>query len=756
MLTLLLILAGGGSSLIGVIVGARWLEARHWRRSLVAYRLSLPSNLTVEVVAEWLATIRAMVHAPRLALLHSPPIGIEITGSADGIEHVALVPRGLKTAFVSGLQAALPGTRAEELSDYLATRRPWRVAAEATLTHHRRPLDVNRAEVASRALLSSLQPLGRSERVCVQWIMTGGGITRPVMRSVAEANGLEPEDVQAARVKAEHPLLLGVLRVGVDAPSRARAYSRFGRTWNTLRTLNAPGVGVVRRWWLPVRVVSRRMERLALPLGVWPLMLNTKELAGLVGLPLGGAHLPGVSLGSARQLPPPAALPSRGALLGMSNFPGLESRPLALSAEDRTHHSYVLGPAGSGKSVLLSRLILGDIRAGYGVVAFDMKGDLIGDIVARLDERELDRVLILDASQRDFPIGFNPLGQARTEEDRELVTDGVITVFKELWAAFWGPRSESVLRACITTLLATRAPDGSAYTMCEVLPLLVDPSFRARVVRQPSMPPQLRTYWQRFEALSPGEQAQTVGPILNKVEALTERIPLRLMLGQSRSSLNFADVFQRRRVVLVSLAQGSLGTETSSLLGALLVFDLWRAALGRVNTPAEQRRPVFGYIDEAQTLVKLPVPLAEMLAQARGFKFGLTLANQYVAQLPEAVRAAILGTVRTQLTFAPQLEDARLLAPRFAPLTADELRGLAAYEFALRPAIGGGNGPVVTGRALPPEPVTGDGGARALASRQRFGVARAEVEAALEARQGGGTARVELPPPGRIERGDEQ
>src|SRR5207248_1896305 len=110
------------------------------------------------------------------------------------------------------------------------------------------------------------------------------------------------------------------------------------------------------------------------------------------------------------------------------------------------------------------------------------------------------------------------------------------------------------------------------------------------------------------------------------------------------------------------------------------------AALGRVNTPAEARRPVFGYIDEAQTLVKLPVPLAEMLAQARGFKFGLTLANQYVAQLPETVRAAVLGTVRTQLTFAPQHDDARLLAPHFGPLPAEELRGLAAYEFALRPA----------------------------------------------------------------------
>ena len=757
MMALFLLVVLGGLVLFGVILGSRWLEARHWRRSLVAFRLGLPSNLTVETVAEWLATIRAMVHAPRLALLTSPPVALEITGSADGIEHVALVPERLRAAFLSGLQAALPGTRAEELPDYLRERGSFLVAAEAALTHHRRPLDTARAEVASRALLASLQPLGPGEQVRVQWIFTGGGITRSVVRSTAEANGLlDPEDVQAARAKAEHPLLIASLRVGVAASSRAQAYGRFGRTWGTLRTLNAPGVGVVRRWWLPVSRVNERMGRLALPLSAWPLTLNTKELAGLIGLPLGGVHLPGMSLGSARQLPPPASLPTRGAIVGMSNFPGLESRPLALAAEDRTHHAYVLGPAGSGKSVLLSRLILGDIRAGYGVVALDMKGDLISDVLGRLNEADLDRVLVIDASQRDFPIGFNPLGQAHREEDRELVTDGVITVFKELWAKFWGPRSESVLKACVSTLLVTRALDGSAYTLCEVLPLLVDPQFRAGVMRQASVPPRLRTYWERFEALSPGEQAQSVGPVLNKVEALTDRTPLRLMLGQSRSGLDFADVFTRRRVVLVSLAQGSLGTETSALLGALLVFSLWRAALGQATVPAEARRPVFGYIDEAQTLVKLPVPLAEMLAQARGFKFGLTLANQYIAQLPEAVRSAVLGTVRTQLTFAPQHDDAKLLAPRFAPLSAEELRGLATYEFALRPAIGGGNGPVVTGRALPPESVTGDGVARALASRQRFGVTRAVVEAALEDRLGGSTRRADLSLPGRIERGAEQ
>ena len=654
------------------------------------------------------------------------------------------MPANLRAALVSGLQASLPGTRVEELPNYLGKRGSFRVAAEAVLTDRRRPLDVGRAEVASRALLASLQPLSGAEMIRVQWILTGGGIVRPVSQTAAGGESLDAEELRAARLKTQHPLMFASLRIGVVAGSRARAHALFGRTWGTLRTLNAPGVGIVRRWWLPVGRASKRMRTLVVPIGVWPLTLNTHELAGLLGLPMGGAHLAGVSVGGARQLPPPAALPMRGAVVGMSNYPGLEARPLALEPKDRTHHAYVLGPAGSGKSVLLSRLILGDIRAGYGVVALDLKGDLTSDVVDRLDDGDVERVLVLDASKRDFPIGFNPLGQARTEEERELVVDGIITIFRELWSAFWGPRSESMLRASIGTLLVARAHDGSVFTLCEVMPLITNPDFRRGVVRQATVPPMLRAFWERFEALSPGEQAQTTGPVLNKLEAFTNRTPIRLLLGQSQSGLDFRDVFTRRRVVLVLLAQGSLGTETSALLGALLTFDLWRAVLGRVTVPAQQRRPVFGYIDEAQTLARLPVPLAEMLAQARGFKFGLTLANQYVAQLPEAVRAAVLGTARTQITFAPLHDDARLLERQFAPLSAEELRGLAPYEFAMRPAVGGGNGPVVTGRSLPPLAVTGDGAARALASRQRFGASRAKVEAALAVRSGAEPAALRL------------
>lgn len=729
-----------------LLVSVRVLLVGLWRRSLAVFRITLPSSLTLDQVAGWLTTVQTALPTPRL--LRVSPIVWEVWASARGIEHLLIVPSRARSLVLSSLFASLPGARAEELSDAFHHDRPrFTVAAEARLVDRRWPLAADRAEITGRAILTGLQPLLPGETTCVQLVLSGAGVPAPVVPpvrpSMAGRNAWQRATAlrryqhavalaHAVEVKQRQPLFHVSLRVGVATQhGRRRAYGVLGRVWAGVTTMNTPGACVIRRWWLPGAWVSVQIRRFGVPLRRWPLFLNTAELAGLLAVPYGALFLPGLARGGARQLPPPQSLPVRGALVGVSNHPSAQDRPLALGTVDRTRHTYVVGPAGSGKSVLLARFILGDIAAGYGVVAIDPKGDLIPDVLNRLTPEDAERVLIVDAAARDLPIGFNPLAHARSEADRELVVDGVLTVFREIWSGFWGPRTDSVLRSCLTTLVNAQARDGSAFTLCEIFPLLIDDGFRRSVVTQPTIPAVVRAWWQRYDAMPEGERAQTIGPVLNKVEAFTSRTAIRLMLGQSTGGLDFRDVFTKRRVVLVSLAQGAIGSETSRLLGALLVFSLWRATLERVTVPAERRRPVFAYVDEAQDLVKLPVPVADMLAQARGFGLGLTLANQYLAQLPSEVRAAVLGTVRTQISFAPQPDDARLLERHFTPLTAEELGSLAPFEFAMRPCVGGGTGPTVTGRSLPLPDVTADGAAIAAASRQAYGVERAAVEAGL-------------------------
>ncbi|HEV2638169.1 MAG TPA: type IV secretory system conjugative DNA transfer family protein [Actinocrinis sp.] len=738
----------GGISLFVVVIGARVIEAKSWRAHLTAYRLTLPNGLSADDAARWLTNVSGLTHPPLWSLFPMPPVGLEIVASASrGITYYLLTASNNEAQVLSGLRSSLPGIRLDPAPDYLDKKLHHTIAAELGMTSYSRQLSVDRAEAVNSAVLSSLLPLVSNEEIRLQWLITGAGTPKPLHSASTKKGdrswsgylfeGDVPADVEALRalrLKQQDAQILATARIGISAPSKARAYKLLGRVWGNFHGANAVGVRVVRRW-IPSSVVANRLSMRKYPVTKWPLVLGAHEAAALIPFPTGGAVLPGISLGSARQLPPTTTAVTYGAaILGASNYPAMTDRLLTISAEDRTRHLYVVGPSGSGKSVLLTRLILGDIQSGFGVIAIDPKGDMIPDVLARIDEKDADRVLVIDASKRERPIGFNPLGTAQTEEEQELAVDGILTVFKEIWSSFWGPRSDAILRASLSTLVRTRAADGSPFTICELVPLLTEPAFRRYVVSRPGLPDNLKAYWQRYEALSDGAREQAIAPLLNKLEAFTSRTPIRLMLGQATGGLNFSDVFMRRRVVLISLAQGSLGEETAALLGSLLTFSMWQAALKRVNTPPEKRFPVFGYIDEAQAVVKLPVPLPDMLAQARGFKFGLTLANQYLYQLSDAVQAAVMNTVRNQVAFHVEDRDAHLLERRFAPLTADDLQGLAAWEIAIRPSVNGGTGAVVTGMSLPLPEATADPEQLATASRTRYGLARADVEASLTAR----------------------
>jgi hypothetical protein len=142
------------------------------------------------------------------------------------------------------------------------------------------------------------------------------------------------------------------------------------------------------------------------------------------------------------------------------------------------------------------------------------------------------------------------------------------------------------------------------------------------------------------------------------------------------------------------------------------------------------------HIDEAQSVLKLPVDLADMLAQARGLGVGFTLAHQHLGQIEDKqVKSALLGTVRSQIVFQAMRDDAETLAPSYEPrLTARDLEGLARYEFAMKPLVDGQTLAPLTGTTLPLSPPIRDGAALAEASRQRLGRPRSEVEAALKAR----------------------
>ena len=735
-------LTTAGFLILLVVLVGRYLDGRAWYRSLVAFRLTLPAGLDADDVGRWLVTVAAATHPPRLAILPEPPVALEVVASRTGIEHVLLITERSKATLMAGLRAALPGVRMTEFPNYLSYRPRIVLASELTMTSLWRPLASQRAEAATATVLAGLQPLAGRECVVLQWIMTAAGTPRPIPSKTAgnrrgglfDDDQIDSEAVRAARIKQSEPLLRLSGRLGVSADTQPRARALFRRAFPGLRSLNAPGVMVIRRWWLPAWFARARLVSVRLPVLFWPLLMSTVEAAGLIGLPQGQLGLPGLILRAARQLPPSPEMPHQGVEIGVANYPGMQ-QPLRLGTRDRLSHLHIIGPTGVGKSTLMARMALQDIAAGYSVIVIDPKADFCTDILDRVPDDHVDRITVLDPGRTEYPIGLNLLQAASDEQSRELVVDHVIHIYHELYKDFWGPRTEDVLRAGLLTCINTRAADGSAFTLMELPDLLTNAAFRRFVLSQPTVPPGVRSFWTAYQSLKIMDRQKVIGPILNKLRAATLRSPIRLSLGQSQG-LDLGRLINNGGVLLAPLGKSTVGQETAALLGTLLLSTVWHAILARTRLSPDERRPLLVYVDEAQDVLRLPVDVADMLAQARGFGAGFALAHQHLGQITDRqVKAALLGTVRSTVAFQLGWEDAATLSRSFGPhLTADDLRGLGAYEFALRPTVNSQTISPVTGSALPLPPPSRNGRAVAAASQRRHGMPRQQVEAALRGR----------------------
>jgi hypothetical protein len=702
------------------------------------FELTLPYGTRPEAVVAFCRSLSGLLPPWWERWLGSPAVVIEVAAAADGITHRLSASAGSAPYVFTQLRAALPGVRVQMEETASAPRAPV-AAAELRLSNLEFPIRTDASRELAAGLLATLQPLRSRESVVLQWILSpappprriGSGWSVLAELGFGDARietKLPLSDLAAARDKASEPAVWAVARIGASAPDPARARRLVREVEGAFHAAGAPGVSLRRRW-LPERIVSRRIAHRTEPAFRWPMLLNAKELGAIVGLPVGELTLPGLALAGTRQLAPSPDLPRHGRVVGRSTFPGVK-RPLALSVADSLRHLHVIGPTGVGKSTLLLNLICGDLAAGRGVVVVDPKGDLIADVLARMPEGRAGDVVLLDPTDEARPVGFNLLAGGGGAP--ELVADQVVAIFRGLFAAFWGPRTDDVMRAAILTL--TRRP---GMTLAEVPLLLTSDGFRRRLTADLD-DYVLEGFWAWYEALSAAERAQVVGPVLNKVRAFLVRRRLRNVIGQSDSTFSFEEVLADRKLLLVSLAKGVIGEDAAGLLGAAVLARLWQAVQGRAAMPPSERRPVFCYVDEFQDYLKLPTNLADVLAQARGYGFGLTLAHQHLGQLPSEVRQAVLANARSRIAFQLPADDARTLAREFAPyLTPTDLQGLGPYEAVFAASAGARVTPPVTMATLPPPPETGSGEAARSLSRQRYGREVAEVETAMRERVNG-------------------
>src|SRR5256712_4199145 len=343
---------------------------------------------------------------------------------------------------------------------------------------------------------------------------------------------------------------------------------------------------------------------------------------------------------------------------------------------------HAIGKAGTGKSTLIANLARQDLVHGEGFALLDPHGDLAEHVLRLVPEERRADLISFTVPATARPLAFNPLESAGAAF-RPLVASGLISVFKKIWAESWGPRMEYILRNALLALL-----DLPASTLLDIPKLLDDSVFRRHVlvyVRND----QVRRFWLReYENYPARFRAEAISPIQNKVGEFLVNPILRNIVGQSKSAFDLRSVMDEGKILLVNLAKGKIGEDTSSLLGAMLVTKVSLAALSRAELPEADRRDFYLYADEFPSFTT--TSFAGMLSEMRKYHVVLVLAHQYMDQLDETLRGAIIGNVGTLIAFRVGLTDAEVLEKEFYPeFTAGDFVNLPNYSLYLKLMVDG-------------------------------------------------------------------
>jgi hypothetical protein len=474
------------------------------------------------------------------------------------------------------------------------------------------------------------------------------------------------------------------------------------------------------------------------------LLLSCGEAAALVAVPEESALAPlSFSEAPARRIAPVSDAPTRGLLLGRSDHSGFD-REVRVEPRALLQHAHVLGPTGRGKSTLLLNMTVEAIRSGMGGVVLDPTGELTGLILARVPAERQQDVDLLDLGDTAFPPALNLLACPRYEGDAHA--QAMCGIFARLFARFWGPRTEDILRSALTTLLCGRDANSEPPTLADVLTLLSDPAERSRY--RASDPVALDVFWHQWQALSEAARVQALAPLSNKLRALLGNRVLRNMLCQPGAP-DMRERIEAGRWLLVSLPQ-TLGEDAADLVGSVLLHRTWQAAQ-RLGPLAHSNRPPFlCLVDECHRFCHLPQGMASALAQARGYGLGFVLAHQHLAQVSDhGLAEAIDANCQTKICFALQAADAKRMAAHFEPrLDARDLQHLGSYTIACRILHDGRELPAATATTLPPsKPTPGDTAGSIRTRARSHATKQSAVEAAIRDKYG----RIEQPPPGRVQ-----
>ena len=408
--------------------------------------------------------------------------------------------------------------------------------------------------------------------------------------------------------------------------------------------------------------------------------LNLKEITTIY-------HFPSSGISSSRELkqskagtaPAPLDMSENGVLLGINKFRNSETE-VHITREDRLRHFYTIGQTGTGKSTLLKNMAVQDIINGDGVCVIDPHGVDINDILGAVPEHRMKDVIYFDPGNTARPMALNMLEYDENfPEQKTFVVNEMFSIFQKLYGdtpESMGPMFEQYFRNA--TLLVIEDP-ASGNTLLDVSRVLVDEEFRNMKLSKCGNPIVVQ-FWKEIAEKAGGEGAlaNIVPYITNKFDVFLANDIMRPIIGQSKSSFNFREIMDGKKILLVNLAKGRLGDINAHLIGLILVGKILMAALSRVDDIQQggQNAPDFYlHLDEFQNITTDSI--STILSEARKYKLGLSIAHQFIAQLDDKIKDSVFGNVGSICSFRVGADDAEYLKNQFEPVfTANDLMNI--------------------------------------------------------------------------------
>lgn len=356
--------------------------------------------------------------------------------------------------------------------------------------------------------------------------------------------------------------------------------------------------------------------------------------------------------------------------------------PIWIYDEDRLRHIYVIWKTWVWKSKFLISNIINDITQGRWVAIIDPHGDLIEEAISHIPQNRIEDVIIFDPTDEKYPFCINPLDVAK-DESKQILAKWFIDIFKKFFWANWNPKLEHVLRMIFLALL-----DKKWSTLFDIIRALTDKDFRYEMI-EAIEDDVVRNFWtNEFAGWSQQFNTEAIMPILNKVWQILSIEVLKNIFASKENKLDFRKVMDDKKILLIKLPKWKLQEEIMWFLWAMFVTKIYQAAMSRQWIEKDKRTPFFLYVDEFQNFAT--DTFSEILSEARKYWLGLTVAHQFIKQIPENIWRALFWNVWTLISFRISSEDSLYMKQHFEPyLEAYDLANLSQRCFYCKTMVRG-------------------------------------------------------------------